>query len=1055
MKIDLAAEDHIVAQVRGSKAYLVEIMVLDEGVQITCECPYYNDFSEPCKHAWATVLAADEAGILHIDENASSRVLLDVGVAPEATETDVPDGAPGTNGRDHLWKVRLDVVGMSLGGPRETRREWPEDRQLYFVIDLDASRQARQVVLALHARDSRANGEWGPIKEIKVARTQIDSIGDTRDRRLVATLVGASDSNQFEAYGRFTAGDQLHGRFFLQGSLQTVMMPEICATGRCLIRDRYNGLDEEHPLTWEDGPPWELAMVVRPNNGSGFAAAVELRRPDGTAPVERPLAVFEGAALFPDHLAPFGGNASAAWLVLLNSAPLDVPHSEAGAFIERLIGMSPRPRLELPEELHFDEVRPTPRPHVSIAPDRNQWRQAPPLLARLAFDYDGHVINADDPAPAAYDRRRRRLIVRDVHLERRALTRMRAVGFRAAMYRRTEGTFEITERSLPEAVRQLVEEGWHVEAEGRAYKRPGTLAMHVKSGIDWFELAGSADFDGVSAELPAVLAALRRGESTIRLGDGSIGILPEKWLEQIAPMARFAETNKGGLRFKHSQAGVLDALIAQRDDVEVDELFDRIRTELASFGGVEPLDPPSTFVGELREYQREGLGWLAFLRRFGFGGCLADDMGLGKTVIALALLESRRLEADRPSLVVVPKSLVFNWKREAARFTPELRVLDHTGTQRASHPAPLGEHDVVITTYGTLRRDIEMLSGVEFDYIILDEAQAIKNATSESAKAARALDGKHLLAMSGTPVENHLGELWSLFEFLNPGMLGVSSAFRNGRNDIGIPDDDVRALLARALRPFILRRTKEQVASDLPPKLEQTVECELEAPQRKIYDDLVRHYRSELMGLVAEKGIAKSKIQILEALLRLRQAACHPGLLDPSTPSGDSAKFQLLFEMLDDVLGAGKKALIFSQFTTLLGLLGKELTKRGVTFEYLDGKTRDRQKRVDRFQNDKECPLFLISLKAGGVGLNLTAAEYVFLLDPWWNPAVEAQAIDRSHRIGQEQRVFAYRIVARDTIEEKVVELQHRKRELADAIITADNSLIRSIDKDDLELLLG
>jgi SNF2 family DNA or RNA helicase len=613
-------------------------------------------------------------------------------------------------------------------------------------------------------------------------------------------------------------------------------------------------------------------------------------------------------------------------------------------------------------------------------------------------------------------------------------------------------------------VRQLVEHGWHVEAQGRAYRRSQATSMQVTSGIDWFELHGAVDFGGVSVELPEILAALRRGESMVRLGDGSFGVLPEQWLERLSSMSRFGEGDREGLRFKRSQAGLLDALLVAQPEIEVDEIFDRIRTELANFTGVEPLDPPVSFNGALREYQREAVGWLSFLRRFGFGGCLADDMGLGKTVIALAMLEERRVAraaADAtsgvvvgPSLVVVPKSLVFNWKREAARFTPEMRVLDHTGTQRSDDPATLRGYDIVVTTYGTLRRDIEMLRAVEFDYVVLDEAQAIKNASSESAKAARALVCTHRVAMSGTPVENHLGELWSLFEFLNPGMLGASSAFR-GRTDGAMPEDDIRELLHRALRPFVLRRTKEQVASDLPPKLEQTVECELEGEQRKLYDDLARHYRAELLGLVEEKGINKSKIQILEALLRLRQAACHPALLDGRTGTSESAKFALLFEMLDDVLGAGKKALIFSQFTTLLGLLGEELRERGIVYEYLDGRTRDRQKRVDRFQTDPDCPLFLISLKAGGVGLNLTAAEYVFLLDPWWNPAVEAQAIDRSHRIGQERRVFAYRIVARDTIEEKVVELQQRKRELADAIITADNSVIRSIDKDDLELLLS
>ncbi|HVK40202.1 MAG TPA: SNF2-related protein [Candidatus Kapabacteria bacterium] len=1084
VKIDLATEDHIVAEVRGSKSYVVEIMILDEGVQISCECPYYTDFSEPCKHAWATVLAADEAGVLQLDESAPSRVLLDMGVPPDSDETSIDQSGDSarTNGRDKLWRVRLDVVGMTLGTPRERRREWPDERILYYVIDLDASRQSRQIVLGLAARDTRTAGELGPLRDIKVARTQVDSIPDPLDRRLVATLVGAPDTNQFEAYGRFMAGDQLHGRFFLHGALQGVLMPEICQTGRCLLRDRYNGVDEARPLRWEDGPPWELAMIVRHHDangshGEGFNAAVELRRPDGSAPAERPLAVFDGIALFSDHLAPFGGQASAAWLVLLNSAPLEVPHDEAGAFIERLIAMSPRPRLELPDELHFEEVRPEPRPHVDIVPERGQWRQQPPLLANLSFDYDGLRIMADEPAPAAYDRRARRLVLRNPEAEKRALQRMRQAGFRAAMYRRTEGTFEIAERLLPDAVRVLVQDGWEVAAEGRSYRKAGALAMHVKSGIDWFELDGAADFGEMSVGLPEILSALRRGESMVRLGDGSYGVLPEEWLEQLAPMTRFGAGDPKGLRFRRSQIGVLDALLADRADVEVDEIFDRLRRDLAHFRGVEPLDPPSTFEGSLREYQREALGWLAFLRRFGFGGCLADDMGLGKTVMALAMLEGRRVARRQgidaaavdesvgqeggdppsrgPSLVVVPKSLVFNWKREAARFTPEMRVLDHTGTQRSDEPGPLLEYDVILTTYGTLRRDIRMLCTIDFDYVILDEAQAIKNAASESAKAARALRGDHLLAMSGTPVENHLGELWSLFEFLNPGMLGASSAFRAGRNETGMPDEDVRQMLARALRPFILRRTKEQVASDLPQKLEQTLVCELEGSQRRTYDELVRHYRASLLGIVAEQGIARSKIQILEALLRLRQAACHPALLDGRTGNSESAKFQILFEMLDDVLGAGKKALIFSQFTTLLGLLGEELRERGIVYEYLDGRTRDRQRRVDRFQEDPDCPLFLISLKAGGVGLNLTAAEYVFLLDPWWNPAVEAQAIDRSHRIGQQQRVFAYRIVARDTIEEKVLELQQRKRELADAIISADNSLIRGIDRDDLELLLS
>jgi SNF2 family DNA or RNA helicase len=338
---------------------------------------------------------------------------------------------------------------------------------------------------------------------------------------------------------------------------------------------------------------------------------------------------------------------------------------------------------------------------------------------------------------------------------------------------------------------------------------------------------------------------------------------------------------------------------------------------------------------------------------------------------------------------------------------------------------------------------------------VLDEAQAIKNSDTESSKAARLLRGKNRLALSGTPVENHMGELWSLFEFLNPGMLGAASVFKLAGAGSRNADEETRRMLALALRPFILRRTKEQVARELPPKTEQTVYCELEPEQRKLYDELRNHYRASLLGRIATDGIAKSKMQVLEALLRLRQAACHPGLVDPIRRAEGSAKVDTLVDQLGEVLDEGHKALVFSQFTTLLSIVRDRLDQAGVTYEYLDGKTRDRRERVERFQNDPSCKLFLVSLKAGGLGLNLTAAEYVFLLDPWWNPAVEAQAVDRAHRIGQTRNVFAYRLIARDTVEEKVLELQSSKRDLAAAIIQADSSLIRSLKREDLELLLS
>ena len=397
---------------------------------------------------------------------------------------------------------------------------------------------------------------------------------------------------------------------------------------------------------------------------------------------------------------------------------------------------------------------------------------------------------------------------------------------------------------------------------------------------------------------------------------------------------------------------------------------------------------------------------------------------------------------------------MFNWKQEAARFAPELKVLDHTGQGRDKTGAGFKDQDLVLTTYGTLRNDAAIISAFRFDTCVLDESQAAKNAETETAKAVRLINADHRLALSGTPVENHLGELWTLFDFLNPGMLGRAAAF-GGIGSPRNPDVETREILAKALRPFILRRTKDQVAKDLPAKTEQTVFCDLEPEQRKLYDELRDHYRQSLLAKVDAVGLGRSKIQVLEALLRLRQAACHPGLLDKKRIKEPSAKLDILLPQLKELAESGHKALVFSQFTSLLAIVRSHLDAEKVKYEYLDGRTRDRAARVERFQSDQDCRLFLVSLKAGGVGLNLTAAEYVFLLDPWWNPAVEAQAIDRSHRIGQTKPVFAYRLIARGTVEEKVLALQQTKRELADAILGGTGSLITDLKREDLELLLS
>ena len=641
-----------------------------------------------------------------------------------------------------------------------------------------------------------------------------------------------------------------------------------------------------------------------------------------------------------------------------------------------------------------------------------------------------------------------------------AFERLASFGFRTARNGAAD-VLQIPAPAVTGVAHTLLSEGWFLEAEGARYHLPNTVRLSVSSGIDWFDLAATVSFADDAFTLTSVLAAMKAGVRTVRLGDGSVGVLPEEWLRQYAAIMATGTIDGDRIRFSRAQGALVDALLAEREshaEIEVDEAFDRVRRELAAFTHIEPLDAVESFSGTLRPYQREGLGWFAFLRRFGFGGCLADDMGLGKTIMVLALLDSRRSAPDntgtdrRPSLVVVPRSLVGNWRNEADRFTSGLRVLDCSQANRSTDFSAFDAHDVVIATYGTLRRDIAELAGIEFDYVVLDEAQTIKNAMTAGARAARLLRGRHRLALSGTPIENHLGELWSLFEFLNPGMLGRSRVFQ--RVTAG-PDDETTSLISRGLRPFILRRTKEQVASDLPPRTEQTIMCELSPRERDIYDGLRRHYRGTLLDRVGREGLAKSRMHVLEALLRLRQAACHTALVDARRHADGSAKFDVLLPRLQEVIAEGHKAIVFSQFTTLLGLLRTELDGAGMKYEYLDGKTRNRETHVERFQTDPEVPLFLISLKAGGLGLNLTAAGYVFLLDPWWNPAVEAQAIDRAHRIGQTREVFAYRLIARDTVEEKVLSLQQSKRELADAVLSADAVGLRHLERDDLELLLS
>jgi len=909
-----------------------------------------------------------------------------------------------------------------------------------YAIDAQATTRARALTVRLLARSRRPDGTWD--RPVPAAITEEAALlTSATDRRLLGSLLG---SRRVGA-PPFADSGTVALVVTLPDALALDWVPLAARAGRLILRDDADA-SSTRALQWDDGPEWTFAIDASQDDDDHIVRGIFTRAHD-TLPVTGPVVVLDvGLFITHERAARFDPGASPGVVSVMRAAgTFVVPAPDTARLAQWLSRYGAEPEA-LPARLRIEPVRTSPVPHLRLAPALiADW-----LDASLTFAYDGTAVPSFQPSPY-FDEARQRYIHRNDDEEQAAEEQLLSSGLTVEV-----GTWRLPVRSLATAVRDLTGLGWTVEANGVPYRAAGPLRLSVTSGIDWFDLNAVVAFGDVSATLPELLAALDRGDKTIRLGDGSLGVLPEEWLRRYTPLTAVGVTQADGtIRYKPHQAALLDALLdAQTSaEVQVDEAFDQLRQRLATASHPIAQDPPASFLGELRTYQREALGWIQFLRHFTFGGCLADDMGLGKTVTVLAELARVAATSPRPSLVVVPRSVVHNWKAEAARFTPTLRVLDYSSLDRREADDQLTNVDLVIVTYGTVRRDIDQLRNVEFEYVILDEAQTIKNAATEAAKAVRLLNSRYRLALSGTPIENHLGELWSLFEFLNPGLLGRASTFRKATR--GHAKDETVALIARGLRPFLLRRTKAQVATELPARTEQTLTCVLSPRERSFYDALRRHYRSSLLAHVSKVGVGRSGLQVLEALLRLRQAACHPGLIAPARQHEPSSKIELLLEVLTEVVEEGHKALVFSQFTSLLALVKPVLDAAKIPYEYLDGRTRDRAPRIERFQTDPNCPVFLVSLKAGGVGLNLTAADYVFLLDPWWNPAVEAQAIDRTHRIGQTKEVFAYRLIAEDTVEEKVLALQATKRALADAVLSANPVGLADLSAGELEFLLG
>lgn len=584
--------------------------------------------------------------------------------------------------------------------------------------------------------------------------------------------------------------------------------------------------------------------------------------------------------------------------------------------------------------------------------------------------------------------------------------------------------------------------------------------IHISSNTDWFDARVDIVFGEQKVTIADVKKALANRQQFVPLNDGTLGILPEEWIKKYSLLFRVGEGKQNQLRLSKYHVSVIDELYDNRSEEELIVRLEEKYEQLREFKQIKEIPIPEHLRNILRPYQEHGYYWLNYLSEIGWGGILADDMGLGKTVQALSFLHYYRHQHQKlQALVVCPTTLMFNWENEIKKFTPSLTYHIHHGGERSRNKELFASKEIIITTYGTLRSDIKLMVDIPFDYVVLDESQAIKNPSSKVTRAAGLLRAKNRLCLSGTPLQNNTFDIFAQMNFLNPGMLGSIEFFRQ---EFSIPIDkfgeaDRKDHLRKLLYPFILRRTKEQVAKDLPDKTETILYCEMEDAQRNIYDAYRNDFRDKILGTIEQQGIQRSQLTILQGLMKLRQICDSPAILNETEkfPNHSIKLDELGREITENI--SNHKALVFSQFLGMLALIKEKLKELEVDYEYFDGSTSaiDREKAIQHFQNEDTCRVFLISLKAGGVGLNLTAADYVYIVDPWWNPAVEQQAIDRTHRIGQTKNIFAYRMICKDTIEDKILQLQEKKRNLAKDLISDDEGFVKSLTREDVEYLFS
>lgn len=870
----------------------------------------------------------------------------------------------------------------------------------------------------------------------------------------------------------------------IEGDIGHLLMGKLLDTGRC-----YWGPEREQAL--QRGAVSSLEFDWQKNSSSELTLTTTLSDVENwhLVPADPPWYVnVENMRAGQLENVP----SSAILANLLEAPPL--PEAHAQAVSNYLASRLPDTHLPLPVEPNFVRIDEPPQP-VLVLQSREDSADIRDFFASIRFRYADYLLPFDGlEADATLEGKTTEgnplVLKRDLPAETSFVVDFakRYSEFESALSADPEFFSKADRRprardvqSIARCWRDLLDDQKELKAIGWSVqiREPFDLSFqsvtHIEATVsettsNWFDMALKLSHNNQTFDLLPLVIDWLQGDSR----DSSILLQADdgQWLE-VAPevFAPVADTllelyddpsNRGSLRLPKQRAATLESLdemwlqkgisVAWHNAQDIFALSEQLR----NFEGIERPPMPADVNATMRPYQLDGMAWLGFLAEFRFNGILADDMGLGKTLQALAHLQHERSigRLTQPTLIVAPTSLLGNWQREAARFTPKLRSLIWHGTDRKARKLDLQEVELVITSYALVTRDMEFLSEQGFGCIVLDEAQAIKNPGAKVTQAIKTLTIERRICLTGTPLENHLGELWSQFDFLMPGFLGSRKHFnRYFRTPIETHGSSERqGRLAELIRPFLLRRRKEQVATELPPKTEIIREVTLEPEQARLYESIRISMEHRVRALLASRGLARSHIEMLDALLKLRQTCCHPGLVKLESARGvnESAKTDLLMSMLDELIDEGKKILLFSQFTEMLGLIEIELNKRGIRYVKLTGRTRKRDDVIDTFQHG-DVPLFLISLKAGGTGLNLTAADTVIHYDPWWNPAVENQASDRAHRIGQTKPVFIYKLVASNTVEEKIMAMQKNKQQLADQTINqTERTALSGLTADDI-----